>query len=138
MEAEDAAWVSIGLKGQALGLRATGHPDTAYPGGAYRAALRVDAGDLQLHRICGIYDLPRFCTELEALYESLRGRAELATLDDVNVSLEGDGAGHVSVVIEAGEVAAANYRLHASFGVDQTFLIPFARGLRAAFPDVPR
>ena len=138
MATTEDGWACIGLKGQELALKATGSADHAYPGGAYPAVLRLDAGELQLSRKCHVYGVPSFCRDVEALYQSLAGRAALATTDDLKVSLEGDGAGNVSVRVEAGDVTATIYRLNASFVVDQTFLPPFIRGLTSAFPDVAR
>jgi hypothetical protein len=118
--------------GQVLSREST--RDDAYPGGAYTAVLLVDGGDIQLRRRCSIVNIERFCVGLEAIYSSLSGAVELSTLDDIAVSLSGDGYGYVRVDVNAGDVIATTYRLKLGFGIDQSYLPPFIRSLRATFP----
>ncbi len=139
-QADPRPRASIGSKGQELVLEPVGtaRADGDYPGGAYATLLKLDAGDLQLRRRCHIYGVPTFGGDLKAIYESLRGRAALCTTDDLEISVEGDGRGHFSIVVEAGDMAPTDYRLRANFTVDQTFIPQFIRGLETAFPDQSR
>jgi hypothetical protein len=132
---EENAWVQLGLTGAALAFRRLSERDDEYPDeGAYGALLRVDGGDIQLQRRCSICSVESFCRELEAIHRDLKGAAELGTLDDLSIRLQGDEQGHVGVEIDSGDISSVIYRLKLSFGIDQSYLPAFIRSLRATFP----
>lgn len=77
-------------------------------------------------------DFLQFAEKLDALHTSLKGEAKLSSLDGyLDLTLTGDGLGHVSIVGEAWDRPRVGSHLVLSYHVDQTAL-PQLQGALAA------
>jgi len=82
----------------------------------------------------------RFRARLTELYRTLSGKAELAPIEQqIEMTLSGDGKGHVAVAGVAVDRVGTGNRLTFSFAIDQTYLplvISSLEAILAAFPVV--
>jgi hypothetical protein len=68
-------------------------------------------------------DLSAFLAGLRPLHETLRGRAELSTMEDqLRLSLVGDGKGHIALTGEVADQPGVGNRLHFTLQLDQSQL----------------
>jgi hypothetical protein len=80
-------------------------------------------------------ELGRFGGEVEQLYRDLRGKAVLRPMEPfLEMTLEGDGRGHISVTGTARHELGAGSHLAFEFELDQTQLPSIARALIGADP----
>jgi hypothetical protein len=103
------------------------HPPQPDPHGhGFRQLVDIVAGSFRGTIEAECYDpraLHSFHQQLQELYQSLKGKAELpCSYENLKVSLEGDGMGHMTVRVEAREGFAMNVRLNFFFQIDQTEL----------------
>jgi hypothetical protein len=93
----------------------------------------VWSGKIQAVFMAG--ELRRFGEEIERLYLELKGKAELRPMDGyLEMTLEGDGRGHVLVNGTACHQNGAGTRLEFEFELDQTQLPSIAKALIQADP----
>jgi hypothetical protein len=115
------------------------HPPEPYPdghgyhhqvelvGGPFRGT--IDASSYQ-----GPGALRSFHQQLVALYQSLRGEAQLPqSYENLKVLLKGDGLGHISVLVTALAGDCMDVRLTLAFRVDQTRLPPIIAAVERFF-----
>jgi len=74
----------------------------------------------------------RFASELRELHRTLKGTAEFSSYEEqIELSLVGDGLGHVAVKGEAMDIAGTGNMLRFHLEIDQTELQPLLRDLEA-------
>jgi hypothetical protein len=134
LQIDEQTWVVLGRVGARLALQRSSERDDVYVEGAFGAVLRLDCGDVQLQRTCSIEYVESFCRAVEGIYRDLSGDTELSTFDDLSIRVSAGPMGAVDVRIESGDVGPVTYQLKISFQLDQTYLPPFVRRLRAEFP----
>ncbi len=87
-----------------------------------------------------VWAFARFATELKALYESLKGTASFSTYEgQLELTLVGDGMGHIQVKGEAMDYAGTGNKLIFRLAIDQTEIPALLRDLSAisaAYPPV--
>ena len=77
---------------------------------------------------------PKFIRQLETLYETLAGAAELNSYEGFRLSMTGGGLGGIGVsVVMIGE-HVPSIKLTFEFGFDQTYLPGIIRAVRREFP----
>lgn len=95
----DEGWVECDVSVSAGGFRAR-----------YQASFRFD-------------EFEAFRAQLLPLAELLRGEASFATMEEqLNLTLAGDGRGHIAVEGSAGDEPGGSNRLVFMFQIDQTYL----------------
>ncbi|HEV2315563.1 MAG TPA: hypothetical protein VGR94_09680 [Candidatus Acidoferrales bacterium] len=78
-------------------------------------------------------ELTHFAEEIEVLHRKLRGEAILHAVEaPLELSLVGDGKGHIEVIGTARNNWSSGTKLEFSLHIDQTFLPGIAERLRAA------
>jgi hypothetical protein len=83
-------------------------------------------------------DFVGFLEQLRQLYESLKGRAEFATMEGwLSIEMIGDGRGHIVTTCELLDRPGIGNRLKFKIGMDQTFLPPIIAGLEAITAKYP-
>jgi hypothetical protein len=128
--------VVIGKTGaEHVSISIAGRPDTE---GWIEATLEVAAG-VWTGR-CEVWfhegELRQFASEIERLYNSLTGTAELNPLEPyLGLKLTGDGKGHIVVDGSARDRLHRGATLTFRFELDQTELPAIAAALRAADPN---
>jgi len=90
----------------------------------YHHLVELVAGPFQgtIDAECYSNNLSQFQNELIGLYRSLKGMAPLDTYENLALSLEGDGMGHVQVRVDARPRDIMKIRLSFEFDIDQTQL----------------
>ena len=79
-------------------------------------------------------ELERFATELQSLFQTLRGVAKFQTLEEqLHLELKGDGKGYIALNGELLDRAGIGNRLNFSFQFDQVALGESIREIKAAF-----
>lgn len=137
--------VRIGTEaGDRVIVRVLGYQDPAatdaWDGNWLRCEIELRAGAFggTFPALMRVGDFASFRDEIDALYDRLSGHARFATLEGwLAIDLAGDGKGGVQVEGAAVDDPGAGNRLAFAFALDQTFLPPIARQLRAitdAFP----
>jgi hypothetical protein len=76
----------------------------------------------------------RFIRQLEGLYDTLSGTAELNSYDGFRLSLTGGGRGGIGVSVVAIGEHVPSIKLTFEFGFDQTYLPAIIRAVRREFP----
>lgn len=78
-------------------------------------------------------ELQRFADELDELYRTLSGRAELNPLEpNLELTAIGDGKGHIMIRGKAIAHLESDTHLVFGFGLDQTDIPPIVKSLRGA------
>jgi hypothetical protein len=87
--------------------------------------VEVQVGDFrgQISSALRTSELAAFRSQLVTLYETLKGEAKLDSIEDwLTMTLEGDGAGHVSVSGAIRDQPGVGNTLQFTFSLDQTYL----------------
>jgi hypothetical protein len=83
-------------------------------------------------------ELEKFAAELQSLFQTLKGVAELQTLEkQLHLKLKGDGKGHVALNGELLDQAGIGNRLNFSFQFDQVALGESIREIKAITAKFP-
>jgi hypothetical protein len=118
------------------------HPDCTdyWDGNWLRAEVDVVVGGFR-GRVTGDLrsdELAQFHEELSRLHESLRGSAELATMENwLSIDVVGDGRGHMTFECEVRDAPGYGNTLRCEFGYDQTFIPPILAQLGKALLQYP-
>ena len=113
-------------------------PPEPYPGDGFHHQVDLVGGPFQGAIDASSYEGPKalqpFHRQLVALYQSLKGQAELPdSYDNLKVSLSGDGLGHVTVRADAITGDYMDTRLSFTFRLDQTQLPPVIAAVERLF-----
>lgn len=121
---DEASWMVFAESGDSVAL----HRPIPYSGGhgySHRIDIRAGpfTGTIEATSYETLVALDRFRSELEGLYRSLKGKALLrGGYENFDLSLTGDGLGHIKVDVTAMAGPLMDTRLTYSFFIDQTQL----------------
>jgi hypothetical protein len=93
-------------------------------GGPFRGSIKASAY---------LNPYERFCAELATLYETLTGAPELGGYENLNLSLKGDGLGHIQADVCAIADHVRDTKLTYQMTLDQTQLPEIIASIRRIF-----